>query len=416
MQTLTTDQYRKTNCRYCKEVLPAPFLDLGYSPLANSFLPKEERGEEFKCPLSLARCPRCGLIHLSHVVPPDLMFAHYLYVSSTTQTFKKHFAEYAKSAKKRLQKKEDVLAVDVGSNDGLLLSCYRDEGMRIVGVDPAKNLAEEANEKGLTTLCDYFGEKSVQTILKNHGKADIISANNVFAHIDDIHNVLTSVNQLLSEKGILIIEFPYLVTMIEEMLFDMVYHEHLSYIAINPLQTVLNDFKLEIFAIEEVASHGGSLRVFIQKQGAGYTISKEVGKFKSEEIKKGYMDQAIYNEFSKRVAQVKEKLTQFVQDAKSKGKTIAGYGAPAKSTTIISFCGFNPSQISYIVDDNPLKQNRLSPGARIPIVSSQALKENPTDYIIIFAWNFAEEIVKKLEPLRKKGVKFIVPLPEPRII
>jgi SAM-dependent methyltransferase len=345
-----------------------------------------------------------------------MMFKDYLYVSSTTKTFQKHFADYARSVKEKLPHIERPLAIDIGSNDGLLLSCYLQEDMRAIGVDPAKNLADEANKKGLMTINDYFGEKSVKQILEDFGKADAISGNNVFAHIDDTRSVLRNVKELLDEKGLFVIEFPYLVTMVEGMLFDMIYHEHLSYIGILPLEYVLNDFGMEIFEIEEVASHGGSLRVFIQNREGGRPISPQVAKFAEKEQSGGYDSPAVYDNFAKRVYEVKEKLNKFVADAKKEKKSISGYGAPAKSTTLINFCGLTKDDIDYIVDDNPLKQNMLAPGAKIPVVSSAHLHEKPTDIVIIFAWNFAEEIIKKLEPLRQKGVKFIVPLPEPKIV
>ena len=387
-------------------------------PLANAFLTKEQaKEEEFVCPLSLTRCSVCGLVQLTHVVPPEKMFSNYLYVSSTTETNQKHFSEYARAAKAQLPKKDSpIIAVDIGSNDGFLLSCYQKEGIKAIGVEPAKNLSEEANRKGLRTLPDYFGPSAVETILKEFGPADIVSANNVFAHIDDIQSVCRNVFQLLNSQGIFIIEFPYLVTMFEEMLFDMIYHEHLSYIAVIPLQFLLSHFELEIFAIEKVPSHGGSLRVFIQKKTGGHPVSDPVQSFLTEEAKKGYGSEHVYRGFAKRVTQVKESLVHFVNQIKSEGKSISGYGAPAKGNTLINFCGFDSSEIDYIVDDNPLKQNLFTPGAKIPVVSSRHLFQKPTDYVLIFAWNFATEIIKKLDPLKQKGIKFVIPLPQPQVL
>lgn len=410
--------YQKTKCRYCHSGLEEAFLDLGTMPLANSFLKKEQaREEEFACPLRLARCPGCGLVQLTHVVPPQKMFTSYLYVSSTTQTFQKHFSDYAKAAKACLDLKKTLpLAIDIGSNDGLLLAFYQAEGLRAVGVEPASNLSEEANRKGLTTLNDYFNGAVVDRILKDHGPADVISANNVFAHIDDIHDVCRNVTRLLGQGGALIIEFPYLLTMVEDMLFDMIYHEHLSYIAVTPLKALLDRFHLEIFRIEKVPSHGGSLRVFIQKQPGIRPVSAQVESLLKAEKQKGYGSSEVYRRFTERVDRVREELVRFVDTAKARGKSIAGYGAPAKGNTLINFCGLRARDIGYIVDDNPLKQNLLTPGAHIPVVPNSYLFEHPTDYVLILAWNFAEEIVKKLDPLRQKGVKFIVPLPEPTVI
>lgn len=407
-------EYKKTTCRYCNTKLEAPFLDLGSSPLANNLPKADEMIEEFKCPLALVKCSKCHLVQLSHVVSPDLMFSHYLYVSSTTKTFQEHFAEYANDLKERLVQKNSPLAVDIGSNDGLLLSCYQKSGMRSVGVEPAKNLSDEANQKGFITINRYFGEDAVNEIVTKFGKASVISANNVFAHIDDVQSVLRNVNCLLDENGIFVIEFPYLLTMFEKMFFDMIYHEHLSYIAITPLDFFTRQFDFQIFDIKTVTSHGGSLRVFIQKKNGPYKISKTVGQFLNNEKSFGIENEAPYFEFSKHVAQIKADILKFISKIKQEGKLIAGYGAPAKATTIVNYCGLNETQINFVVDDNPLKQNRLVPGTRIPIVGSAHLEKIKPDYILIFAWNFAEEIMKKTE-FSLYNSRFIVPLPVPRI-
>jgi SAM-dependent methyltransferase len=415
---MNADRYIKKHCRYCESELPKYFLDLGLSPLANSFVPKECAGEpEFKCPLRLTRCRTCGLVQLTHVVAPDMLFAHYLYVSSTTKTFKQHFAEYAAAVRKSLYpaKGHNALAVDIGSNDGLLLSCYRKEGLFAVGVDPAKNLCEDANRRGLKTINRYFDAACVETICKEFGHADAVSANNVFAHIDDIHGVCRNVYDLLDDQGMFVIEFPYLFVMLKDLVFDMIYHEHLSYIAVHPLRFVLGKFGFEIFDIQEVASHGGSLRVFIQKKGAFRPVRPVVADYLAREEKEGYLCNEPYLEFARRVMEVKEKLNRYVARIKAEGKSISGYGAAAKATTIINFCELTPAQIDYIVDDNPLKQNHLVPGVRIPIVPNAYLQQHPTDYVIIFAWNFAREIMIKNAALAEKNVKFIVPLPSPEI-
>jgi hypothetical protein len=345
------------------------------------------------------------------------MFSNYLYVSSTTQTFLNHFAEYAKEVRAKLQKKDSsIVAVDVGSNDGLLIAAYQNEGMKAIGVEPAKNLAEEANQKGRTTIADYFGQTAVDRILERVGPADAISGNNVFAHIDDIHSVCANVLRLLTPKGIFVIEFPYLVTMLEQMFFDMIYHEHLCYIALRPLQSLLRQFRLEIFEAQEVASHGGSLRVFIQKQGAGYPRNSKVDQLLNKEAQEDYGSQAIYQQFAEKVYQTKAELAEFVSRLKAQGKSFAGYGAAAKANTLINFCDWTAADLDYIVDDNPLKQNRFTPGARLPVVPGRHLFEHPVDYVIIFAWNFASEIVDKLKPLREKGAQFLTPLPRPRLI
>jgi SAM-dependent methyltransferase len=336
-------------------------------------------------------------------------------VSSTTQTFRTHFAEYAGDVRKRLSGKEKPLAVDIGSNDGLLVSCYEKSGMRGIGGEPAKNLAADANKCGVTTINRYFGEEAVREIVAEYGKADAISANNVFAHIDDIQSVARNVRELLADDGFFVIEFAYLVTMLEKMLFDMVYHEHVCYIGVTALHSFMDCFGMELFDITEVGTHGGSLRVFIQKKNGPRARMPVVERFLREEKEKSLLEVKAYQDFATRVMSFRSTLNGMIAELKKQGKTISGYGAPAKASTIINFCELTPHEIDYIVDDNPLKQDRLIPGRKIPIVTSAYLNENPTDFVLIFAWNFAKEILSKIDPLRAKRVQFIIPLPEPVI-
>ncbi len=414
---MTSDPYRRKTCRYCDTPLEGPFLDFGSQPLANNLPRKTDAAKsELHCPLAVVKCPKCHLVQLTHSVPAHLIFDEYLYVSSTTKTFQTHFAEYAMDVKSRLPKKDRPLVVDIGSNDGLLVSCYDKAGMRGVGVEPAKNLALDANKRGVITLNRYFDEEIVREIVAEYGKADAISANNVFAHIDNIQSVVRNVRELLSDEGFFVIEFAYLVTMIEKMFFDMIYHEHICYIGVTALGFLMERFEMEIFDITEIGTHGGSLRVFIQKKGGPYRQAAIVSRFLREEKEKGCLDAKTYQDFAFRVMSFKEKLNRMVATLRKQGKTISGYGAPAKASTIINFCKLTPREIDYIVDDNPLKQGRLIPGRKIPIVTSAHLSEHPTDYILIFAWNFAEEIISKIEPLRAHGVKIIIPFPEPEIV
>lgn len=406
--------YLKTQCRYCESPLGRPFLDMGIMPLANAF---PEAGsvpeDEFRCPLALTRCPECSLVQLTHVVPPDLMFSHYLYVSSTTQTFRDHFAAYAKSVKSRLPDGPGRLAVDIGSNDGLLLACYEKEGLRAVGVDPAANLSEDANRRGLKTLNRYFDAECVRAIISEHGKAHAVSGNNVFAHIDDIASVCRNVHDLLDDDGLFVIEFPYLPVMFDELVFDMIYHEHLSYIALTPLAALYRRFGLEIFDVEKVSSHGGSLRVFAQKKGSPRPVGPTVAGLLAFEMTGGYLSEDRCLKFAHDVYRVRDDFVKLVAGLNAAGKKIAGYGAAAKASTMANFYGLHAGQIDYVVDDNPLKQNRLVPGARIPISPGSRLESETPDFVIIFAWNFAAEILKKIGFLQKKGTRFLLPMPNP---
>ncbi len=343
---MTNDPHRRKTCRYCDTPLGKAFLDLGSQPLANNLPRRDDAAKsEFHCPLAVVKCEKCHLVQLTHSVPAHLMFDDYLYVSSTTQTFRTHFAEYAGDVKGRLLKKDKPLVVDIGSNDGLLISCYEKAGMRGVGVEPAKNLASEANRLGVTTLNRYFGEETVREIAAKYGKADAISANNVFAHIDDIQSVVRNVRKLLADDGFFVIEFAYLVTMLEKMFFDMVYHEHVCYIGVTALGFLMERSGMEIFDITEVGTHGGSLRVFIQKKGGPQVRAVAVDRFLREEKEKGCLEAKVYQDFAGRVMGFKKKLNGMIAGLKKQGKTISGYGAPAKATTIINFCELTPEQI-----------------------------------------------------------------------
>ncbi len=406
------DLYKKKNCRYCEAPLPGAFLELGAQPLANNLLSKDELAREpFQCPLSLVFCPKCFLVQLSHVVPPEKMFSHYLYVSSTTQTFRDHFAAYARTLKNKLISSiEKPLAVDIGSNDGLLVSCYMKEGFRSLGVDPAKNLADEANQKGFKTLNRFFDANCVEEILKTEGPAHVVSGNNVFAHIDDIASVCRNVHTLLADEGVFVIEFPYLLTMLDTLVFDMIYHEHLSFIGVLPLQSLMRRFGFEIFDIEKVSSHGGSLRVFIGKKNGPYRRQPVVDELIHLEKSRGCDRLPVYQKFADEVMLVKKHFTALMKELKAAGKSIVGYGAPAKASTIANFYNLTPREIDYVVDDNPLKQGMYIPGAKIPIRPSSELLAKPSDYVVIFAWNFAKEILSKLSGLQSRGTKFLIPL------
>ncbi len=413
-----SEKYRKKKCRYCDTLLGKPFLDLGEKhPLANSLpRPEDLSKPAFTCPLQLIKCTHCHLVQLAHAVPADLMFKDYLYVSSTTKTFRDHFAVYAQTVKGKLSHVENPIAVDIGSNDGLLVSCYMNEGMRAVGVDPAENLARQANAEGRPTMNSYFDENCVHEIIQKHGKAHVVSANNVFAHIDDIQSVCRNVFNLLDDAGFFVIEFPYLVTMLDEMFFDMIYHEHVSYIGVTALDYLMKKYGAKIFDIQKVNSHGGSLRVFIGKQNGPFQTQAIVSELLDLEKQKGCLQNEVYEKFAARVLNFKKNLNDMLKKLRSDGKKIFGYGAPAKATTIINFCELTPREIDWIVDDNPLKQGRYVPGGNIPIVNSAYLEKNPPDYVLIFAWNFAKEIIGKLGALQKQGVQFIIPLPEPRVV
>ncbi|MBU89927.1 SAM-dependent methyltransferase [Candidatus Woesearchaeota archaeon] len=403
-------------CRICRNEAIKVFLSLGKSPLANSFLSKEElENKENTYPLELAFCDNCKLVQLTYVVPPELMFKNYIYVSSTSNTFKIHFSKMARDICNCFNLNNGSLVVDIGSNDGLLLKNFQKLGIQTMGIEPAANLVKIAEQDGIETINGFFNNDAVKRVIGKKGHADVVTANNVFAHIDDIDNVTDNVKTLLKEDGIFVIEVQYLVDTMEKMTFDNVYHEHLSYYTLTSLSYFFKKHRMEIFDVQRVDSHGGSLRVFIKKSEGNHEIHKEVEETLEYEKGIGINDIEIYKNFSNKVYHVKERLVSYIRDIKAQKKSIAGYGAPAKSTTLLNFCNIGRDFIDYIVDDNPLKIGLYSPGTHIPVVSSSMLEKKRPDYILILAWNFAEEILKKTGKYADQGVKFIIPLPEPKI-
>lgn len=407
----------QNSCRICGNRDLKKILSLGQSPLANSLLSEQELKEkEEMFPLEIMYCNNCKLCQLSYVVNPEKMFKNYVYVTSTTETFKKHFKEMAEELKEEFNLNPESLVVDIGSNDGLLLKELKNSGVRVMGVEPAENICEIARKNGVDTMCEFFNENVVENIIKIKGKADIITGNNVFAHIADIKSVTENAKKLLKDNGIFAIEVQYLYDTMKYLTFDNIYHEHLSYYSVLSLNEFFKKHDMEIFKVKHVDSHGGSIRVYIQKKGGKLPIDAGVNELLIREKEEGLERIEIYEKFAQRVYEIRNKLKEFIEKIKAENKKIAGYGAPAKATTALNFYGINKEYIDYIVDDNKLKQGLTVPGVRIPIVSKEHLDKNLPDYIIILAWNFADEIMRNNQQYKDKGVKFIVPFPELRIV
>jgi len=405
-------------CRICGAEDPQLFLSLGKTPLANNFVPEEHLDkEEPYFPLEECFCNNCKLVQLSYVVNPELMFKHYVYVSSTTKMFREHFTKMAEDLTKRFGLTKHSLAVDIGSNDGLLLKGFKNQGVKICGIEPADNLSTQANKEGIETLNEFFNEGSVKKIASRHGKADVVTANNVFAHIEDIHAVTENVKVLLKDDGIFVIEVAYLVDMMKNMTFDAIYHEHIYNYSLTPLVYFFEaKHGMKVFDVEHVATHGGSLRVYVKKQEGKWEVQSSVQKMLDDEKEFGIHDIKTYEQFAAKVNNSKEALVNYITMLKKQGKKIAGYGAPAKTTTLLHFCGLGKEHLDYIVDDNPLKAGLYTPGNHIPVVSSQKLHEDKPDYVLLLAWNFANEIVQKNKEHQERGVKFVNPFPQPMVV
>lgn len=409
--------FKLNNCRICKNKDLIKVLSLGKTPPANSFLPKEKlQDNEGYFPLALNICPLCRQLQLSHVVSPDLLFRNYVYVSSTSPVFVKHFEDYAKTVWNNLKLKKNDLVIDIGSNDGILLKPFKDLGTRVLGVDPAVKIAREATKKGIETLPEYFNESLAEQIVKKYGPAKVITANNVFAHINDIDEVVKGVKKVLDDDGVFVTESPYLVVFLQNNLFDTVYHEHLSYYSVKPLTVFFKRHGMRVFDVELTKSHGGSIRVYACREKAKFKQKSSVRNLLKKEKESGLDDLTTYRSFSDRVRKNKTELTKMLKGLKKQGKKIVGFGAPAKGNTLLNYFKIGTETLDYIVEDSVHKQGLFTPGMHIPVVSPAKLQKDQPDYVFILAWNFAEPIMLKLADYKKKGGRFIIPVPKPQII
>lgn len=404
-------------CRLCKSKKLEKVLDLGKTPPANSFLKKSQLKDKEECfPLVVNFCTNCGQLQLSHVVNPEILFRHYVWVSSTSPVTVAHFEEYANSVFHKLKLKKGDFVVEMGSNDGVLLKPFKKLEAQVLGVDPARNVARRATREGIPSLPHFFGIKIAKEIAKKYGKAKVITANNVFAHINDLDEIVKAVLYLLDKEGAFIIEAPYNIDLLEKNLFDIVYHEHLSYISVRPLDRFFKSFGMEIFDVIKRDVHGGSVRIFVKMAKAKHERHKSVQKFLDLEKRKKLSDINTYLAFAKKIQKNKIALSKLLRGLKRERKTIAGYGAPAKSTTLLHYFNIGKEVLDFIADDSPFKQRLFTPGKHIPVVAPKELYTRKPDYLLILAWNFAKPIMKMHKKFAENGGKFIVPVPKPKIV
>ncbi len=405
-----------TRCRMCQEKTLAQYLDLGSHVPADQFRKKEELDlPQLSYPLRVMLCTNCGLSQLSHVVDPRILYQFdYPYESGTTKSGKVHWDEFAKAVTTRLKLKPKSLIVDMGSNDGTLLTSFQGEGMKIVGIDPAPNIVVLANTRGIKTYCAFFDRTIAEKVRNVHGAASVIVGTNVFAHIDDLHEVLKAAKQLLSTDGVFIFESPHFEHLVDHLEYDTVYHEHLSYLSLAPVVAFVKQFGMEVFAVEETGIHGGSFRVYIGKKGRR-EIDKSVAIILQREKKKKLHDLKTMKDFAKRVEKNRRDLMELIEKLLHQGKKIALLSTPAKGMTLINYNGLTLRHTPFATEKTNLKIGRYTPGAHIPILPDSALLTEDADYALLLAWNFATEIIKNNEAFTKKGGKFIIPIPKPVI-
>jgi SAM-dependent methyltransferase len=405
-------------CRSCGATLEHTFVDLGMSPLANSYIgPGQLNQMEPFYPLHVVVCASCFLVQLPAVTKPHDIFSEYAYFSSYSDSWLEHARTYVNLVTGRFGLNGDTRVVEIASNDGYLLQYFMAKGVPVLGIEPAKNVAEVALQKGIPTLVRFFGDEMARDLSRDGNQADLIIGNNVLAHVPDLKGFIRGLKILLRERGVITLEFPHLMCLMEENQFDTIYHEHLSYFSLIAVHHLLDRHGLRIFDVEELSTHGGSLRIYAchredeQKQTGG-----RVTNLLSREKEAGFVQIERYLCFGEQVKKVKRKLLEFFITNKNQGKSIAGYGAPAKGNTLLNYCGIRSDLMDYTVDRSPHKQEHFLPGTHIPIYHPEKIKETRPDYVLILPWNIKDEIKEQMQHIRAWGGRFVVPIPEVRIL
>lgn len=400
-------------CRFCQAKLQDAILDLGMSPLANSYLNATQirRMEPFY-PLCAYICRGCLLVQVEEVESPSNIFTDYAYFSSYSNTWLEHSKSYTDMVVDRFHLDSTSHVVEVASNDGYLLQYFLKRNINVLGIEPAANVAIAAIDKGVPTVVKFFGTATANQLVTENRQADLLIGNNVLAHVPDINDFVAGMKILLKPQGVVTMEFPHLLNLMEKVQFDTIYHEHFSYFSFTTVSKIFAAHGMKLFDVEELPTHGGSLRIYAcHESDSTKMMSKNVGALCSREEAAGLTDLKQYQSFSKKVIEAKCKILEFLISAKRSGKKVAGFGAPAKGNTLLNYCGIRSDFISYTVDDTPAKQGRFLPGSHIPIYSSDKIRETKPDYLIVMPWNFKEEIMKKHVYVREWGCKFVIFVP-----
>ena len=399
-------------CRICSSKNLKIILDLGEQPPSNSFLDIDElNSPESKFPLRLFWCKDCYLVQLLDIVDKEYLFKNYFYMTSASKPIVDHFKKYAQDVYQEFLQEDNSFVVEIGSNDGSLLKEFKKLGVSILGIEPATNLSELANQSNVTTKNTFFSSEVSKEIIKSRD-VSVVIANNVIAHIENLQDLMNGIKILIGNNGVFIFEVPYLVDLIENLEFDTIYHEHLSYFSILPLLKLVKQFGLEIFDIRKQLVHGGTLRIFVSQKD-NYPINNSVNVFLNEEHKLGLDKIEFYHKFSTNVEELKKNLLKLLTQLKKENKSLLGYGAPAKGNVLLNYCGINTNFLDCIIDTTPLKQGKYTPGMHIPIIPPKNLKN--TDVALLLAWNYESEILLKEKIFRENGGKFLIPLPKPII-
>lgn len=404
-------------CRFCGNKLKASFVDLGVSPLANSYLKEEQLNEmEPFYPLHVLVCEQCYLVQLAVFKSPESIFGDYAYFSSFSDSWLKHAKIYTDLMIDRFHFKSDSYVIEIASNDGYLLQYFKDRGIPVLGVEPAKNVAKAAQDAGISTLIKFFGVKAATELRNESITADLLIGNNVLAHVPDINDFVNGLQIVLKPQGIITMEFPHLMRLIDENQFDTIYHEHFSYFSFITIEKIFKKQGLTLFDVEELPTHGGSLRIYAcHSEDTSKSVGQKVADLKRREDATGLTHLEYYLSFSEKVKETKRRILSFLIEAKKEGKSIAGYGAPAKGNTLLNYCGVRSDFIDYTVDRSPHKQGLYLPGTHIPIYHPDKIIDTKPDYLIILPWNLKDEIMEQMAHIREWGGKFVVFIPKVKV-
>lgn len=409
--------HQRSTCRACGSRRLEVFLDLGPQPLANAYpATAADFADEMFFPLDVAFCADCTLVQIVDVVDPEVLFGHYLYVTGTSTSMAEHWRGYAQSVVEEYRLSASDRVVEVASNDGSLLLHFKNLGTRTLGIEPARNIAAMARERGIETVNRFFNATVGQEIREAYGPSRAAIANNVLAHVDHNVDFLRGLAALVSQDGVVVVEAPYLGEFIEKLEYDTVYHEHLSYFSVTALAAMYERAGLGIVRIQKMPVHGGSLRIWARPHATAPKHAREVEDLMADEKRRGFTTSTVYQYFAEGVRKNREKLKAMLGELKAQGKSIAAYGAPAKGNTLLNYCGLSTQTIAFTVDKNPLKVGRFTPGMHLPILPVEELAARRPDYALILPWNLSAEIIRQEEVYRRAGGRFIIPIPEPRLV